>query len=177
MGKTEEWMDILGFEGVYQVSNKGRVRRLTFSNNVITKSKIHVIKATDNGKGYLFVTLHFKGKRHNQYIHRLVADAFCSKRDTDTVVNHKDYNKYNNVAENLEWCTQKENVRYSSGNMKREKSVCKLSNTGEKYISFHVSHGKYERYRVQLKTKRVSKEFKTLEEAIQFRNEVVCGGV
>lgn len=130
----EIWQDIAGYEGTYQISNKGNVRRLTFVNNVTSMEKPHMIKPTDNGNGYLIVGLKVNGKRKMRYVHRLVADAFCTKKRGAKVVNHIDYDKYNNAAENLEWCTQKQNVRASCHRMRHEKSVCKPTNTGEKYI-------------------------------------------
>ena len=131
---TETWKDIAGYEGTYQISNKGNVRRLTFVNNNVSKSKIHPITPTDNGNGYLIVGLKLNGKRKNHYIHRLVADAFCPKRRGANVVNHIDFDKYNNTADNLEWCTQKQNVQASSHRMRHARSIYKPTNTGEKYI-------------------------------------------
>lgn len=175
----ELWKDIEGYEGVYQISSLGNVRRIkTFTNDFIQdKENFHYIKPTDNGNGYLIVGLKLNGKRKNYYVHRLVAKAFCNKNQYQTIVNHKDFDKQNNKADNLEWCTQRENVRYSSHKMKHEKSVCKPTNTGEKYITKIISHGKYESYRVNIRTKGICRQFKTLKEAVQFRNEVMCGGV
>ena len=168
----EIWKDIPHYEGIYQVSNKGNVRRLTFTNNQVTKEKIHSIKPTDNGNGYLIVSFKNGGKRKNHYVHRLVAEAFCTKRKGQTVVNHIDYDKYNNSANNLEWCTQKENVKHSSHRMKHEKTVCKFTNTCEKYIR-KVDN----KYRVCISRLNIYKAFNTFDEAILFRNEVVKGDV
>lgn len=170
--RLEEWKDIPNYEGIYQVSNKGNVRRLTFANNKVTKEKIHSIKPTDNGNGYLIVGLKASGKRKNYYVHRLVAAMFCKKDDNCNYVNHKDRNKYNNNAENLEWCTQKQNVQYSAQYMRHEKSICNPTNTGEKYISL-----KGNRYCVYLRKLKKYSSFLTLEEAIAYRNEVIKGGI
>ena len=169
---NEIWKDIKGYEGVYQVSNKGNVRRLTFTNNQVTKSKIHSIRATDNGNGYLIVGLKNGGKRKNFYVHRLVAEAFCTKSPRRKIVNHIDHNRMNNSAENLEWCTQKQNVRHSAKLMKHEKSFCKTTNTGEKYIR-KINN----RYQVSIWRLKKYKSFSTLSEAILYRNEVIKGGI
>ena len=168
----EIWKDIKGFEGVYQVSNTGKVRRLIFKNNRVVKDKVREKKPTDNGNGYLIVSLQNCNKRKNYYVHRLVAEAFCDKSINCSVVNHKDYNKYNNAAENLEWCTQKQNVIYSSERMKHEKKKCKVTNTGEKYIQ-KIN----KRFCVIISRLGVYKPFYSLEEAIEFRNEVMINGL
>ncbi|MDR0629047.1 MAG: NUMOD4 motif-containing HNH endonuclease [Treponema sp.] len=89
----EEWRDIPGHEGLYQVSNKGRVKSLR--NNIILKS----------GKfpnGYLYAPLKVSGSQSNKTIHRLVASVFLPNPDQKKEVNHKDGNKQNNTIENLE---------------------------------------------------------------------------
>lgn len=164
MGK-EIWKDIQGYEGIYQISNNGNVRRLTYTNNKVNKDKAHYIKPTDNGKGYLIVGLKVNGKRKSAYVHRLVATAFCKNDNAGNVVNHKDFNTKNNNANNLEWLTQKQNVRYSANNMKHEKTICKPTNTGEKYIT-----KKGNRFVVRATNDNKEKSFKTLEEAVLYRN-------
>ena len=148
------------------------MRRLTFSNNQVTKGKIHEIKPTDNGNGYLIVGLNFGGKRKNYYVHRLVAEAFCYKPQGCDVVNHIDYNKCNNTAKNLEWCTQKSNILHSAVRMSHEKNKCKETNTGHKYIW----KTKYNTYRLSISRLKVYKTFKEIDKAIEYRNEVVKNG-
>lgn len=170
---SETWKDICGYEGVYQVSNTGKVRRLTFTNNQITKFKVHEIRPTDNGNGYLIVGLKVNGKRKNHYVHRLVAEAFCNRTLETAVVNHKDYNKYNNSANNLEWCTQKQNISYSASRMRHEKQKCRATNTGEKYITQTVSGS----FKVSIKKLHIYHSFKNLEDAIAYRERVMRGGL
>jgi hypothetical protein len=170
--RMELWKDIPNYEGIYQVSNQGNIRSLLFRNNIVVKEKIRILKPTDNGNGYLIVGLKASGKRKNYYVHRLVAAMFCKKVDNCNYVNHKDRNKYNNNAENLEWCTQKQNVQYSAHYMRHEKSISKPTNTGEKYISI-----KGNRYCVYLRKIKKSSSFLTLEEAIAYRNEAIKGGI
>lgn len=92
----EIWKDIYGYKGMYQVSNWGRVRSLL--TDCIKRQKI-------DRYGYYVVTLYHKKYR----VHRLVALAFCAGYADGLQVSHKDENKLNNFADNLEWVTQKEN--------------------------------------------------------------------
>ena len=91
----EEWRDIKGYEGAYQVSSYGRIR--SFKNN-----KVKVLKAQYHYKGYLFVTLLKNGISKKYKVHRLVAQAFIPNPNNYPQVNHKDEVKDNNVVENLD---------------------------------------------------------------------------
>lgn len=165
----ELWKTIKGYEGKYQISNEGRVRRLK-KWDIGTKHFINccdILYASDNGCGYLYVGLYKEGKRKNFFIHRLVAEYFIPKITGKNYVNHLNYNKRDNRAENLEWCTQRENVIHSIPNMRHRKNVTH-SNTGEKYIS-KVKNGKF---RVTIDGK-FRGHFRTLAEAIDKRNEEV----
>lgn len=97
----EIWKDIKGYEGLYQVSNLGRVKSLKKS-KIITPKLIH---------SYFSVILYNKKNYKNFRIHRLVAQAFISNPNNYPQVNHIDGNKLNNVLENLEWCTQSHNMK------------------------------------------------------------------
>ena len=172
----EIWKDIRGYEGFYQISNHGRVRNIGRYRNVYVKGHNRVSKyfenneimtPTDNGNGYLIVSFKILGKRKNHYVHRLVAEHFVENPYNKDIVNHIDCNKKNNVATNLEWVTQKENVLHSVERMKKPKKIYKKSNTGEKYVSFIKG-----RYRVNIRQFKVCKCFCTLDEAVIFRNEV-----
>ena len=98
----EEWKDIEGFEGVYQISSMGRVRSLKFGKERILK--------LNNSNGYLYVLLRKNGKPINLSIHRLVATYFIPNPENKPEVNHKNCKRGDNRVENLEWCTRKENV-------------------------------------------------------------------
>ena len=100
----EIWKDVEGYEGLYMVSNKGRV----WSNH-----NQKVLKNVLGKRGYLKVTLSNK-KRKEYMIHRLVAQNFLTKVTDKEVVNHIDENKLNNNVDNLEWCTVKENTNHGS---------------------------------------------------------------
>lgn len=114
---NEEWRDIVGYEGLYQVSNLGRVKVLprikrTPSTTFLSEEKI-VVPKIDKG-GYLRVALcRDKGMRRF-LVHRLVATSFFGDNPHMTV-NHKDENKTNNSVENLEYLTRAENVKYGTG--------------------------------------------------------------
>ena len=163
---NEIWKDIDGYDGQYQVSNLGRVKSTSLINGCGTFKRDLIISQTDNGHGYLIVQLHKEGKRRPRYVHRLVAEAFCEKRDGCFCVNHLDYNKKNNLWTNLEWCTTKENVQYSAERMKHPKNGTKAK-TGEKGI--YKRRGKY---RVVVN----GKEYKpqnTIEEAVALRDAIL----
>ena len=166
--EDEVWKDIDGFKGLYQVSNYGNVRGLLFTNNKVSKPKIHDIAKCDNGNGYYNVHLRKDGKKFVRYIHRLVAEAFCKNPDGKHYVNHLDCNKHNNNAENLEWCSQKENVEYSRDRMMHAKNS-RTGESGHKYIRFRKSSW-WVHIRALNRQINIEKRFDTLEEAIRFRD-------
>ena len=108
---TEEWRDILDFEGLYQVSNLGRVKSLWFTNNVYNKKyrKDRILKATTTHSNYVQVALRKSNKMYHRLVHRLVAQAFIENPSQLPQVNHKDGNKKNNVVDNLDWVSPREN--------------------------------------------------------------------
>lgn len=152
----EIWKDIAGYEGSYQVSNLGRIKSLVRKN--VTKEKI--LNGGNNGDGYIKVSLN--NKLH--YVHRLVADAFIPKIEGRNFVNHKDENKSNNNVNNLEWCTNKENINHSVDKLHHPNFL--KTNTGHHHIS---KDGKY--YRVHIK--HTTKRFKCLAEAIEYRDKLL----
>lgn len=107
---VEEWRPVVGYEGLYEVSNTGLVR------NVV---KGRFLKPGFDKNGYLKCVLSKDGKQKTIYIHRLVASAFIENPLDLPQVNHRDEDKTNNVADNLEWCTSKYNVNYGSAQDRR----------------------------------------------------------
>lgn len=107
----EVWRDVVGFEGVYQVSNTGIVRRI-YPNRTKTLKQCKAGGRTN--KEYLYVNMSANGKYRSSSVHRLVAEAFIPNPEGLPQVNHKDEDKSNNCAENLEWCTASYNNRYGT---------------------------------------------------------------
>ena len=131
--KNEIWKDILGYEGLYQVSDKGRVKSIVYG-----KEKIR--KLVRNKNGYLRVGLRKNGKMKQCLVHRLVGQSFIPNPHNLPQVNHKDENKTNNCVENLEWCDRKYNLNYGTRNQriaekhtngKDSKPVLQYKKTGE----------------------------------------------
>ena len=111
----EEWKDIQGYEGRYQVSNLGRIKSSY-------KGSWNILKPIDNGQGYKHIKLFKDGERKHYYIHRLVAQAFIDNPNNYPEVNHIDENKANNCMENLEWCGREYNLSYNLGRKRRAES-------------------------------------------------------
>lgn len=106
---AEIWKDIVGYEGLYEVSNLGNIRSVNWGKRGYSKN----LYLKPHNKGYLQVELFKNGNRKMFMVHRLVAQAFLENNDNLPLVNHKDENKENNRADNLEWCNNSYNVCYS----------------------------------------------------------------
>lgn len=107
----EIWKDVVGYEGLYQVSNFGRVRSLGHDK----WHKGRIIKPHYDGrKHYLFVQIYKNKNSKKINVHRLVAETFIPNPQNLPQVNHKDENKINNCVWNLEWCTNKYNINYNN---------------------------------------------------------------
>lgn len=121
----EIWKPIKGFEGFYQVSDKGNVRSLGgWCGN--SKHKERILSKSLTHDGYEKVRLNRKGKDITARVHRLVAEAFIENPLHKETVNHIDGNKQNNCVENLEWCDRKEQMQhaYNLGLKKAAKGSC-----------------------------------------------------
>lgn len=116
----EIWKSFRGFEGLYQVSNFGRVKRVahTVRNKQCSYTiKESIVKQYISDRGYYRVRLTKNGKLYTKRVHRLVAECFVKVRGYGTnEVNHIDCNKLNNRFDNLEWVTRKENMVHASKN-------------------------------------------------------------
>ena len=152
---SEIWKPIKGYEGIYEVSSYGRVRSLeridTRPNprtgkamNFIKKQRIVTNK--NHPQGYKTVLLYKGGSSEQFLLHRLVAQAFIPNPQNLPCVNHKDEDKTNNRADNLEWCSQQYNVNYGTGvsRMKskikaRCKRICQYDNEGRLIATFATS--------------------------------------
>lgn len=107
----EIWKDVVGYEGLYKVSNLGNVFSIP-RQGTHSKEK-YFLKKNKDRKGYLHVTLFKKCKSFNTGVHRLVAEAFIPNPKNKPQVNHIDGNKENNCVNNLEWVTNQENIDHS----------------------------------------------------------------
>lgn len=107
----EQWKSVVGYEGFYEVSNKGMLRN---AKGIL--KKFHV------DHGYCYVHLHREGKHKKCLMHRLVAMAFIANPLNKRCVNHLDSNRQNNHVENLEWCTHSENNKHLYANGRGEKT-------------------------------------------------------
>ena len=116
----EIWKDIKNYEGLYQVSNFGNIKSLTFKNKQGTYKRELILKKALGKNGYHKVILQKDRNRKTVSVHRLVAEAFIPNPENKKCVNHLDCNRTNNRIDNLEWCTHSENVRYGvkCGNIK-----------------------------------------------------------
>ena len=126
--KNEEWRDVVGYEGLYQVSNQGRVKSLERKvpkRNGERTVKERILKPITDRYGYLIVCLCAGGKQKMFKVHRLVCQAFHKNPENKLCVNHIDENKTNNAASNLEWSTYEENNNHGTRNERIAKGIAK----------------------------------------------------
>lgn len=150
MRYKEIWKDIEGYEGLYQVSNLGRVRSLNFRGNTHKQSLLK--QSIKKKNGYAQVTLCKNGKQKIYLVHQLVALMFLDNTNNYPIINHKDENKTNNNVNNLEWCSYKYNSNYGSvrqrlSDLQDKKRVC--SYIGETIIKVYksIQDTKYDGYK------------------------------
>lgn len=115
----EEWKDIEGYEGLYQVNNTGKVISLNYNRT----GEVRELKPMVDRYGYLYVNLSKNGKYKSKKIHRLVAEAFIPNPNNLPEVNHKDECKTNNCVENLEFCSAVYNSNYGTRNERIRKPI------------------------------------------------------
>lgn len=107
---TEIWKDVVGYEGLYQVSNLGRVKALSKTDRLGRFYPERLKAICDNGNGYKVVNFKVNCNSKMFTVHRLVANAFIPNPQNDQYINHIDGDKSNNRVDNLEWCTASENM-------------------------------------------------------------------
>lgn len=148
---NEEWRPVKGYDGIYEVSNFGRVRsldRCVVCSNGVRNISGQIIKPYTDTYGYKVVKLRNGKTRKMFFVHRLVATSFICNPNNLPVVNHKDENKENNHSDNLEWCTEKYNTNYGSGKFRKantwKKRIEQLTLDG-KHVAFYDSAADLER--------------------------------
>jgi len=112
----ENWKDIKGYEGLYQISDKGNIKSIDRSvvrENHFIKLKGQLKQCSINNRGYYSTTLCKNSHYQHFVIHKLVAIAFIPNPDNKEYINHKDGNKLNNSVDNLEWVTMSENNQHA----------------------------------------------------------------
>lgn len=117
----EIWKDVVGWGGLYKVSNLGRVKsidRKSWNGKIWYERKGKILKGCRDKDGYCIVSLRRKNEHKTFKVHRLVAEAFIPNPDGYPQVNHKDENKINNCIKNLEWCSAKYNINYGTRNQR-----------------------------------------------------------
>ena len=124
----EIWCPIKGYEGIYEVSDQGRVRSLKFG-------KERILKQGKPQNGYLQVDLYKNGEQKKYLVHRLVSKTFIPNPDNLPEVNHIDEDKENNTVQNLEWCDRKYNQNYGNRTQRQSekcsKPVLQYTKSGE----------------------------------------------
>ena len=110
MYKDERWLPVVGFEGIYDVSDFGRVRSIMKRKNTLVG---RILKPSLNASGYRHVGLHKDGKHNTLRVHRLAMMAFIGPCPNGEQINHIDGNKINNRLDNLEYVTASENTRHA----------------------------------------------------------------
>lgn len=128
----ENWKPVVGYEGLYEVSDTGKVRSLNWRKRGITKE----LFLKPHNRGYLMVELANHGKKKAFTVHRLVANAFIENPNGYATINHKDENKKNNNVDNLEWCSLEQNIKMylenhpdrkkGSGGRRKRKRCCPI---------------------------------------------------
>lgn len=138
--KVEEWLPIIGFEGLYEVSSFGNVKALerqVMNNGGIQRRHECILKTTKKN-GYLLVVLCKNGRTYPRLVHRLVAGAFLDNPENKPVVDHIDTDPSNNHVDNLRWATVSENCLNPL--TRTHNSVSKMGHKG--YLKAHSEETK-----------------------------------
>lgn len=162
----EIWKPVIDYEGIYEVSNLGNVRSLDRYVNyrvkgvlALKKGKILALCDSIPVKGYSYkrknVCFQKNSNKKTFHVHRLVAQAFISNPENKLCVNHKDSNPLNNNAENLEWCTLKENSQHALKFGNKKSAVIKNYTSRQDYMKQYMVLN-YHKYYQSKKSKLIS---------------------
>lgn len=143
----EVWKDVIGFEGLYQASSLGRFRSLDcerpMKNGIVRFYPGHILSTTVAHDGYAMIDFtDRKGVRRTYKAHRVVAGLFVNNPFNLPIVNHKNENKTDNRADNLEWCSNRYNLRYGSTQKRRVDKIgwkVRVFDMSGKYIKTYFS--------------------------------------
>lgn len=124
----EIWRPVVGYEGLYEVSNCGNVRSLNYHR----EKRVELLKPVEV-KRYLRVDLRKNNETNHHLVHRLVGEAFIPNPNNLPQINHKDENTKNNCVWNLEWCDMPYNINYGTGIKRRSEKRKNGSNSKEVY--------------------------------------------
>ena len=183
--ENEVWKDVVGYEGLYQVSNLGRIRKIR-KKNLYSKNKMcplisNIMTPRFVTGGYLSVRLTKDKKSKGKRVHRAVAEAFIQNPGKKETVNHKDFDKTNNHVSNLEWMTNAENINHAfkNGRFKsssiRKRSIKKNMPLTSKYMGVHYDTKK-DRFIAQITYNGVNNYLgtfkKEIDAAIAYKNKL-----
>ena len=151
------WKPVKNYEGLYEVSDLGLVKSLDRVHDLGNRKCLYrgkLMQARDNGMGYLRIKLSKNNKARRVMLHRVIAEAFIPNPFNYKTVNHKDGNKKNNTISNLEWCTQKQNVKHAikMGLIDIEKLKRRSSKIGKKTITKIAGHNSISVFNTNTKT-------------------------
>ena len=176
----EEWMDIEGYEGLYQVSNEGRIKSL--HREIIYKDgrkkvlEERILHNFLSDLGYYHVMLSKDGVPKRYKVHRLVAKAFIPNPMNLPIINHKDECKTNNVVENLEWCDQNYNIHYGTMIDRGKEKQLNRSDLSKEVEQYNLDGDLVETFKSASEIERKYPQFKTASVARCCRGGQILNG-